>query len=43
MNICNELTAWEFLYVQYATNTSTPAKYRWKQTVNPFTATYSDV
>lgn len=43
MNICNELTTWEFLYVQYATNTSTPVKYRWKQTVNPFTATYSDV
>ena len=43
MNICNELTSWEFLYVQYATNTSAPVKYRWKQTVNPFTATYSDV
>lgn len=43
MNICNELTTWEFLYIQYATNTSSPVKYRWKQTVNPFTATYSDV
>lgn len=43
MNICNELTSWEFLYIQYATNTSSPVKYRWKQTVNPFTATYSDV
>lgn len=42
MNICNKLTSWEFLFIQ-KTNNSTPIKYRWIQTTNPFTATYANV
>lgn len=42
-NILNELSEWEFLYVQKQTAISAVQKIRWKQSKNPFLATYADV
>lgn len=42
-SILNELTSWEILWIQQATQTSEFVKLRWTQTKNPFTATYEDV
>lgn len=42
-NIFNELSEWEFLYIQKQTATSAVQKMRWKQSKNPFLATYGDV
>ena len=33
----------EFLFIQKDTATSTPVKYRWKQTKSPFSSVYADV
>lgn len=42
--LCNQITSnWEFLWCQNITATSPIIKYRWKQTVNPFSSTYDQV
>ena len=43
--ICNKITnEWEFLHMQKLTQRDKNfIKHRWKQTVNPFNATYADV
>ena len=43
LNICNELSSWEFIYAQCPIVGGAIAKYRWTQTANPFTATYDNV
>lgn len=41
--ICNELSSWEFLWIQHNTIDSKAKKFRWTQSVNPFTGTYDDI
>ena len=43
MNVCKNLSQWEFIYAQKSTSDSDLIKYRWIQTKSPYEAVYSDV
>lgn len=42
-SILNQLTSWEFLWIQNTDAGGAIQKFRWSQSKNPFTATYEDV
>ena len=43
LQLLNQMNSWELMVKQKATSSSTEMKYRWKQDVNPYSATYSQV